>query len=817
MRSTSIRVGAVLAVFLTVLAASGAPISAANTSIQASDQLVVGSSHTTDSELSGGYLTNVEIQGSGESASVVLPQELYQTSFEDEPADAGLPDNWEVANNPPASTNVTTSRSAVGSQSHAVTSNGGQVGTRPAEMPYQNSKTDPISIRIYSAGDRGQLQVAEGSTAIFQGGVTGGDLKYYDGSSYVTLDSAVDNGEWLTLNISNIDPASDEFTLEWKTADTSGSQRLSAWENFDEGYTTVETVVLGGTTYFDGMLLGQEAPETGQYTSGPHPVSSAEKAWANLSLSNATASIEIQAYNPSTDQYTVVNESTYSTSGNYTLDISNKGYEKWFVVAEFNETGLNPTAELHDEGILFTNHAPQADNFTPAGSTAEDQSVEFSADVSDPEFSTAQGDEVTAELFVDGTSEHTASLTQNGTVATTVDLTEGGTHDYYWTLTDSYGASTTTATQQVQVPSNLYIRNVSEPTGILNGSEFSSTVTLYPNEEGESVEITRDVSDGEISLTGLSVDSRIVAQVQEDSYYTRRTLITSIYDQQSVYLLNNNETASQVTFELADETGQYDASSSYLILRRALDLGGNTTDWQAIAGDAFDATGSFQTMLQPDVRYQLVIMNDDGDRRVIGYYDPPDRDTREQLPIGSVSIEGQLDEQGWTAGAEMTTVNETAVVGVRYYDPATETSDLTVRVYNVTGDSESLVYETSYSGPIGTHTESIDLPNQDLGGTYRVDFTGVQDGESFSGSVDVGAATPPTGFIDAIPDAAGFAIGLGAIALSGIIVVTSSSGAAVIVAAIVAELVSLLGLVPLHPVQVGVAMAIGLVYHFAGE
>lgn len=468
-------------------------------------------------------------------------------------------------------------------------------------------------------------------------------------------------------------------------------------------------------------------------------------------------------------------------------------------------TGLD--SGTHDAQLQTSTGGPVITDVSPAdGSMLQQRNVTISAAVNDSDF---PHDSVTGEIYVDGQLEDSETLNANGTVETEVTIATGGDHDIRIEVTDQYGA-TDSVTSDVQVPSTLYLRPVTAPQELLNGTGIDATVTLIPRDDSGNIRIEQSVTDGKVNLTDVPVSGRIVAQVQEDQYYTRRILIPSIYDQQSIYLLNTSETAVDVSFELQDNVGQYPASSTYLIVRRPLDTG-NGTDWQAVTGDSFDATGSFQTQLQPSVRYQLIVENDQGDRQVLGYYDPPDRSDVEPLPIGTVSISGDIGDEGWTAGAELKEVNGQATVGYRYFDPDGETTSLTINIYNTTG-TETQVYSSSFPGPIRSQSGAITLPNQAVDGSYRVEFVVDRNDQTTTDSVDVGTVS---GFsLNQVIGGASSLVGLVVIALAGIVVVTASSSGAVIAATIVAFFVSLIGLAPIHPVQIGVAGTIGLVYHF---
>ncbi|WP_247005175.1 hypothetical protein [Halosolutus gelatinilyticus] len=51
--------------------------------------------------------------------------------------------------------------------------------------------------------------------------IVGGDLQIYDGS-FTVIDSNVNNNEWVTVQINNVDPSNDTFSLRWESPNSSG-------------------------------------------------------------------------------------------------------------------------------------------------------------------------------------------------------------------------------------------------------------------------------------------------------------------------------------------------------------------------------------------------------------------------------------------------------------------------------------------------------------------------------------------------------------------------------------------------------------------
>lgn len=265
---------------------------------------------------------------------------------------------------------------------------------------------------------------------------------------------------------------------------------------------------------------------------------------------------------------------------------------------------------------LMTGVAPSVDNSSASpqgGAGQSSRTVTLSIDVSDGDF---PNDEVDVEFFVDGSSIGTESITSNGTVSKTTDVNIGGTHNWSVTATDEYGKIDSSQTFEFQIPSTIFIRNETGDHSLINGSNVTVEGRFY---SGELI-FERSTSNGTINLTGLPVDRTYVLQLTAEDYRPRTVVVDSLFDQQDVYLLHENETAVFNTFVLDDNTGDFSPSGeTELFIQKGINTTG-TIEWQTIAGDTFGADGTFQTYLEKDQRYNLSIRNEEGRRLNLGAY-----------------------------------------------------------------------------------------------------------------------------------------------------------------------------------------------------
>jgi hypothetical protein len=382
---------------------------------------------------------------------------------------------------------------------------------------------------------------------------------------------------------------------------------------------------------------------------------------------------------------------------------------------------INVESASDAEVILFTNHAPEADDLGPPDGTELDSStVDFTADVSDEEFSTAQSDEVQATLFVDGESVGSQTVTSNQTVTVTHELSDGGDHTYYWEIEDSYGETTTTATQTVTVPATLEIRDVTDTDKLVNAD--NATVTFYGGDNERQI-VERDASNGTVSLDGLPTDTEFTVVVRADDYYTRQTIIPSLYDQSNVWMLPKNDTdAVEIVFLLDDRTGDFaNSDETQLRVQRAIEHN-NSTEWRDVVGDDISATAELATILQNQERYRLVISNE-VQTRILGSYTPSGPADPETIPIGRIDFQGD-SEKGTAFDAAL--VNETQPgIEIMYRDPDTTADSLTFRILNTTTENTSVVVpNTTISNPDAFTSITEALPDDTTleDSTFRVEL-----------------------------------------------------------------------------------------------
>ena len=681
-RSVSVRVGVALAVVLSVLAASVGPVGAMHT--QAVDGLVVGSQHDTQAEFQNAQqLTNLTTTSSGDGA-VKLPDSglSYAEGFENQPADSGVPDGWEVAlAGPPNTINVTTKQAASGTQSTYINT-GSTYEIRPGEQPYGTAKTDDVSVSVFDPGSaslQAGLALYESGTRLGVIGMHNGDLAVFNGS-WQTISTAADPGEWVSVTVTQIDPSTDTFAVEWSTSSQSGTQTGLGMENpASNGYTSavVRTV---GDGYYDDYRIGGGTLESATYISPLHAVSGAEQAAINITqASNVSITPRIVGYDESGTEVTDYTFGDITTTGNHTLDFGATWDDAVSVETRLyiEVTGSNPQFSLADESILFTPHAPQASGFQPADNTTRSTlETTLSLNVTDADFQTVQGDTVDVTFFVNGDEVEQSTLASSGTANTTV--TTLGKTSWYAVLEDEYGQTVQTATRTFTTPNTLHILNELHPEELVNDN-VSVTVRAYAGDTA----LSRTTKDGTVNLTGFPMNQPVVITTNAEGWVERRIIIEDLTEQQRIYLLNESADTIPVTFQLSDKTGSFPPESSRLAIEKALNVtGSEDLEWVTITGDYFAADLKFPTTLVHNHRYRIVIQNAQGDQRILGSYIPYAATTT-TLSIGQIVWD--IPE---TNGVYSTSrIDDQGRLEVLYNDTAGVTTRLNITAWNrSTGD-----------------------------------------------------------------------------------------------------------------------------------
>lgn len=468
-----------------------------------------------------------------------------------------------------------------------------------------------------------------------------------------------------------------------------------------------------------------------------HVASGDLQAYADLELRNETSTVTIESWDGAS--WSTITTKTYTTSGNKTFNFSAPGANKVRTNVTFSNTSADHLGRLHAEGIQFTNGAPAVDNTSasPTGDLQQNQ-VTFEINVSDPQLGTAQGDELTVDWYIDGAKDASTTVTSNGTASYSTSGLNGGDHTWHVVVTDEHGATVTSQTFSISVPSKLAIRNESNPNQLVTGAELE--LTFYYSDQ---VIVKEDTDgDGYINMTGLPVDQKFVVVATADGYLNRHIIVDSIYHQSSIYLIPNNATAVEVRFNINDPTGRFTSGDSEVVIQRAITRdfdgdGTNETQFVNVAADEAGVAG-FSTFLVQDARYRLKVRNQKGDVRILGAYTATASEevTLKPVPLG-IDTGGET-AYNYTAWQQNVSGNER--ITFEFADNANATTDMTVSIWEQGNQSHQPDGwdDTTVDGPLGSTKIVHPLDPSDADTTWVVKFEASRDGKAISGEVIVG-------------------------------------------------------------------------------
>ena len=281
-------------------------------------------------------------------------------------------------------------------------------------------------------------------------------------------------------------------------------------------------------------------------------------------------------------------------------------------------------------------------------------------------------------------------------------------------------------------PSQLEVRNEASPDELIN-SNVNLTARIFT--EGGDTVIQREVTDGTVSLSGVPLNEELVITVREQNadFTYRRILLDSAIQTSEIYLLPTTEPSAEVRFQIADETGRFDAENTRLFVEKPITRDGNT-EYRVISGDRIGADGEFPTILVDSQRYRLRVENDQGEQRVLGSYTVQGARVA-RIPIGEVQFTADVSE-GAALQATLRDAPDAAAhsheVRLVYLDPDGQTDTIDVSITNSSGGAIRPTTTESLGGTDSAYVETYPITQP---------FNPEQDTATVSVDADRGTAT----------------------------------------------------------------------------
>lgn len=404
----------------------------------------------------------------------------------------------------------------------------------------------------------------------------------------------------------------------------------------------------------------------------------------------------------------VENTTTHGSNGTYSAEVGPfaDGDHDYHVEAT---DAYGSTDSTNTQTFTIDHYDPQVTNLAPDGELDSRPST-ASADINDTDFASGQdGDSITVTFYVNGSQIDQKTTNSNGTVSTNSmpDLV-GGQHTLKVNATDEYGQTTNESTT-FSVPDDLYVREENNHSALVPSD---GEIQFFGSDEVYS----KTAPNGIANLTGLPVDQPFIVQVEptdSQNYTTRTIYIESIYEQQSVYVLNTSATSTvESRFELDDPTGQFD-SETLLKIQKPINVSGNVS-YQIIVADEFGVEGITATLDQ-DQRYELVVSSD-SDTQSVGPYRASVGETVQVRP-GSAEI--QLPNG--TAPFRYNATIENDTITYKYNDPQNQTDSLKIFIHERGNKSNTAQANQSFVD-LGTVSGTATIPADETDKEWVVEF-----------------------------------------------------------------------------------------------
>jgi len=426
-------------------------------------------------------------------------------------------------------------------------------------------------------------------------------------------------------------------------------------------------------------------------------------------------------------------DTTYATyAGTYTTTVGPYADgDHTYSVDATDEYGQ--TDSTGQNTFTVDHYDPEISDIEPSGDL-DSEPTQITAQINDTDFA-LDGDSLTVTINLDGSQVNQQTIGSNQTVTTSMPSSgqTGGAHDISIEVSDDYGNSESDASSY-RVPDTLFVRNETNHTELVAAD---GEVRFFTENEV----FTRSAPNGEVDLDGLPVNQDFIVEVDptETNYTSRTIYLESIYDQESVYVLNTSQYGTvESRFVLDDPTGQFD-SESIVQIERIINISGQTS-YQTIIADEFGSEGVTAT-LQEGQRYEISVIGDSGTQNV-GPYRADVSETVEVRP-DAPSVNLTSDGTSYQYGAELR--NDT--LEFAYDDPTGDTTELTVWIYE-RGNQSHLLQPNQTVFDIGSYSSTVDLSVPESNTEWVVAFVVDRNGETNTHRVSLsnrGDLTPPVG------------------------------------------------------------------------
>lgn len=320
---------------------SNISIGTSNISVVRNDSII--DNHSTNSPQN---LVNMSVVGD----NVELDVAEFNDSFESEPADSGVPDSWEIDTDAGASHSVSTARAYDGNQSYLIDGGSDFSLVSPSSQPLSNKSTEKLSYAVYIDSNRHLLRLYEGGTITLNMKLSSSGLEWFDGSSYNTISTEPTTGEWVFIEVSEIDPANDTCTVSWDSNAGSGSDTNVGFRNsMTDGYNETRFMQDQNKHYLDQVEIGPGSGSgSGSMQGPPHKRPNSTGGLVTFNVTNG--SVDVSAHDNATGNQLASN--TWTSGGTRLLTWDGSGVDEvYFNISVTNTTTTTTSFTLTEETV----------------------------------------------------------------------------------------------------------------------------------------------------------------------------------------------------------------------------------------------------------------------------------------------------------------------------------------------------------------------------------------------------------------------------------------------------------------------------------
>lgn len=399
----------------------------------------------------------------------------------------------------------------------------------------------------------------------------------------------------------------------------------------------------------------------------------------------------------------------------------------WTRVTDIEADGQNLYLDSYDKPAV--NVSGTASSLRWRDTTLGDGNTDFEYDASTDLNVTVRN--VTADIRIgaidadSGEVVATASTDGSGT-ATIADLPSG---DH--------------AIELQRAPETIEIREEAEPHDLID----NATIEILASGTGQTVDI-REVDNGQVDLAGLPTDEEYVVVVDAPGYHLREIIAEDLFEQSTVFALNESHDSVENAFEVQDNTGQY--SQPKLIIDKPINRSiydSNATagyQWTTVAGDRLGADDRYIVDLNRTDRYRIRIESEDGDRRILGEY-TADTTGTVTLTVGDLTFDNPSGDGFQFEAVQENRSGSGDRIVIKYTDESEETDQFCVTVHE-SGNTSHELYPEDCATDLGEYKATILVTGDDLDTTWVADWSATVDGEEYGSVVpltDIGSFELP--------------------------------------------------------------------------